>query len=92
MIHVNKKNTNNTSNVRVNVIFRRLCVTTSVVSIAICIPHSDRVSVALVIQTAKRMRHIILPFVACPNLPNVSTLSHKRHDFRKKVFNIKCIL
>jgi hypothetical protein len=41
------------------------------------------VSVALVIQHAKRMRRIILSSVVFPTLQNFSTLSHKRHDFGK---------
>ena len=38
---------------------------------------------ALVIQHAKRMRYIILSPVACPALPICTTLSDKRHGFRK---------
>jgi hypothetical protein len=50
------------------------------------------VSVALVIQHAKRMRRIMLSSVASPAVPYVSKLSHKRHDFRKKkLLNIKCV-
>jgi hypothetical protein len=42
------------------------------------------VFVALSIQHAMRMRHI-----AYPALLHFSTLSHKRHDYRKKLLNIK---
>jgi hypothetical protein len=49
---------------------------------AISITYSECVSVALVIQHAKRMRRIILSSVVCPALPYFSTLSHKRLDFR----------
>jgi hypothetical protein len=43
--------------------------------------YSECVSVALVIQHAKGKQHSMLPSVA---LPYFLTLSHKRHNFRKK--------
>jgi hypothetical protein len=46
------------------------------------ITYSVCVFIALIMQHAKRMRHIVI--AACPTLLNVSTLSHKRHVFRKK--------
>src|SRR5215469_2744427 len=48
----------------------------------ISITYSTCVSVALIIQQAKRMRGVLLPSVACPDLPYFSTLILKRHDFR----------
>ena len=49
------------------------------------ITRSEFVSVASVIQHEMRMRHIILLSVALLALRYFYTLSHKRHDFRRKV-------
>jgi hypothetical protein len=50
------------------------------------ITYSECVSVAVVIQHAKRMRRIVLSYLVCLDLPHVSTLSlsHTRHNFVKK--------
>ena len=42
-------------------------------------------SVALVIQHAKRVRRIMLPSVVCLTLPSPSTLPQKRQHFRRRV-------
>jgi hypothetical protein len=48
---------------------------------------------ALIIQHAKRMRHIRLSPVACLAVPYFSTLSHKKHDCRKTFIEYKiCVL
>ena len=46
--------------------------------------YSECAPVAIFIQHAKRMRHIILPSVACPAVQYVTTLSHERYVFRRE--------
>ena len=55
--------------------------------------YPECVSVALLMQHAKRMRRFILLSVTCLALPYVSTLSYKRHDFREQIIEDKpCVL
>ena len=50
---------------------------------ALSITYSECVFVALVIQHAMRIRHIILS-VSCPSVSYFSTLSDKQQDFKEK--------
>ena len=59
---------------------------------AISITYPEGVHVALFIQNKMRMRRIMLSSVACLDPPYFATFSHKRHDFRKKVIDMKCTL
>jgi hypothetical protein len=72
-------------NVPINVTLRRVCVTTIAMEKQY-VPYyllTMRVYAALVIQHAKRKHLTILTTVAFLDLPYFSTLSHKRHGFRK---------
>ena len=56
------------------------------------VTYSEGVYVALVIQHALRVRHIILPSVDYLVLPYFSTLSHKNStDLGKKLLNVICV-
>jgi hypothetical protein len=63
---------------------------------AVSIKYSECVSVFLLklsdTQIASFLGGIILSYVVCLALPYFSTLSHKRHDFRKIKLNIKGLL
>jgi hypothetical protein len=70
----------------------RVRATIFAVEKAVSITYSECVSVALIIQYEKLMRHIILSPVACLALQYFSTLSHKKRDVRGKVIEHKIFL
>jgi hypothetical protein len=54
------------------------------INVTASITYSEYVSVALVIQHAKRMRRILLSSMACLALLYFYIVAHKRQDFRGK--------
>jgi hypothetical protein len=55
------------------------------------VAYSECEFVALGIQHAMRMRHIILSSVVCPAVQFIFTLPHERKIFQNKVLNTKYI-
>jgi hypothetical protein len=58
---------------------RNHCCRGKVMSVTYC--ECVCVSVVVVVQHAERLLRGIVPFAACPAVPNFSTLFLKRHDF-----------
>jgi len=87
------KTPHKTGNVRINVTLRRVHATIVAVEKLISITYPEFVFVALVIQHAMRLRHIVMWSAQLYNI--FFTLSHKPHDFRKKkrkLLDIRCVL
>ena len=56
---------------------------------AMTITYCECVFVALGIQHAMRIRHIVICGLTA--LQSCSTLCHKRHDLKEKLLNTKCV-
>jgi hypothetical protein len=69
-----------------NVILRRVRVTYCCSEKAVSTTYSECMSVALVIQHAKRMRRVTLSALACLALPCFSTLSHNSTTSGKNIY------
>jgi hypothetical protein len=80
---------NNTGHVPINVTFEEFSRNHYCRGKEMSLTYSERVTVALIIKHATRMRHIILFSVACPTLSNSCTSSHKWHDFRESFFKLQ---
>jgi hypothetical protein len=76
-----------------NLILKRVCSTIFAVEKQLSIVYSKPEFIASVTQRAKRKSHIVICGVAWLTLQTLSTLSHKRQDFRKKkmLLNTKCV-
>jgi hypothetical protein len=59
---------------------------------AVSITYSEGAFVALVTQHAMRMRHIVI--CVLPDSTIFSTLSHERHDLKKKIteYKMRCFI
>ena len=68
---------------------RRVRVTIVAVEIQYVLNFMSVSIIALVILHAKRMRHILLPSVACGAQLYFSTLSHKQHGFSGNIVEHK---
>ena len=80
-----------TGNVRMNVTLRRVRATIVAVGKLISITCPEFLFVALVIQHAMRLRHVVMWPARLYNI--FFTLSHKPHDFRKRnLLNMRCVL
>ena len=77
---------NNFCRGKANIVTHLECVC---VCVCVCVRACVCVSAALVIQHAKRVRHIILSLVACLAVPYFSTLCGT--TFGRKLLNVKCV-